>query len=59
MVRATLSTWLRSAEPSSSGGVPTAMNWNRPCATPRTASVVNSRRPAAWLRLTSASSPGS
>ncbi len=33
IVRATASTWRRSAEPSSSGGVPTAMIWNRPCAT--------------------------
>ncbi len=33
IVRATASTWRRSAEPSSSGGVPTAMNWNSPCAT--------------------------
>ena len=30
MVSATASTCERSAEPSSSGGVPTAMNWNRP-----------------------------
>ena len=33
IVRATASTWRRSAEPSSSGGVPTAMIWNRPWAT--------------------------
>ena len=31
MARATVSTWRRSAEPSSSGGVPTAMSWNSPC----------------------------
>ena len=30
IVSATASTCDRSAEPSSSGGVPTAMNWNRP-----------------------------
>ncbi len=35
------------------------MIWNRPCSTPFAASVVNSRRPAAALRLISASSPGS
>ena len=34
-LRAAASTYCRSAEPSSSGGVPTAMNWTRPCATPR------------------------
>ena len=31
---ATARTCLRSAEPSSSGGVPTAMNWNKPWSTP-------------------------
>ncbi len=41
IVRATASTWRRSAEPSSSGGVPTAMIWNRPWATAALASVVN------------------
>ena len=50
MVRATASTYFRSAEPSSSGGVPTAISRNRPWATPLAASVVNSRRPALRLR---------
>ena len=48
-----------SAEPSSSGGVPTAMNWTRPCATPSPASVVKRSRPAAWFFFTISSSPGS
>ena len=51
MERATASTYLRSAEPSSSGGVPTAMSWNRPCSTPSFAEVVNFRRSASMLRL--------
>ena len=59
MVAATASTYLRSAEPSSSGGVPTAMNWMRPCATPSAASVVNWSRPSAWFRCTISSRPGS
>ena len=33
MLRAAASTYCMSAEPSSSGGVPTAMNCNAPCAT--------------------------
>ncbi len=45
IVRATASTWRRSAEPSSSGGVPTAIIWNRPCATAALASVVKVSRP--------------
>ncbi len=59
MVRATESTYCRSAEPSSSDGVPTAMNWKLPWCTPRSASVVNSSRPAARLRVTRVSRPGS
>ena len=59
MVAATASTYLRSAEPSSSGGVPTAMNWMRPCATPSAASVVNMSRPSAWFFRTISSRPGS
>ena len=59
MLLATAITYCMSAEPSSSGGVPTAMNWMRPCATPVAASVVNISRPAAWFFFTSSSSPGS
>ena len=59
MVAATASTYFRSAEPSSSGGVPTAMIWMRPCATPSAASVVNCSRPSAWFFFTRSSSPGS
>ena len=59
IVLATASTCLRSAEPSSSGGVPTAMNTTSAEATAAAMSVVNCSRPAAWLRSTSVSSPGS
>ena len=59
MERATVSTYLRSAEPSSSGGVPTAMSWNSPKSTPSFAEVVNFSRSASMLVLMSASSPGS
>src|SRR6185503_8586992 len=48
-----------SAEPSSEGGVPTAMTWISPCATLAATSVENMRRPACSLRLTIGSSPGS
>ncbi len=48
-----------SALPSSSGGVPTAMNCSAPCATARSTSVVNCSRPAAALRRTIGSRPGS
>ena len=51
MVSATASTCDRSAEPSSSGGVPTAMNWKSPCRTPATASVVNLSRPLSRIAL--------
>jgi hypothetical protein len=44
--RATLSTWVRSAEPSSSAGVPTAMKINSACSTASLAWVLNSKRPA-------------
>jgi hypothetical protein len=50
MLRAAAVTYCRSAEPSSSGGVPTAMNWMVPCATERSMSVVNSSRPAAVVQ---------
>jgi len=56
---ATLSTYFRSALPSSSGGVPTAMNTICPCSMPGAGSVVKSSWPLAWLRLTIGSSPGS
>jgi len=59
IVRAAATTCCRSAEPSSSGGVPTAMNWICPCATLAAASVVKRRRPAARLRATISASPGS
>ena len=56
---AAASTCERSAEPSSSGGVPTAMKitWARSTAGP--SSVVNSRRFCSWLRRTIGSRPGS
>jgi hypothetical protein len=57
--RATASTWRRSAEPSSSGGVPTAIIRNRPWATAAFASVVNESRPFLRLRATRSSRPGS
>ena len=41
MSRAAASTYCMSAEPSSSGGVPTAMNCSMPCATAASTSVVN------------------
>ena len=59
MVRATASTYFRSALPSSSGGVPTAMKMMSPWAMPLAASVVKRRRPAAWLALTIGVRPGS
>ncbi len=59
MLRAAASTYCRSAEPSSSGGVPTAMNCSVPWATATPTSVVNCRRPEAALRWTTLSRPGS
>ena len=59
MVAATPRTYCRSAEPSSSGGVPTAMNWMRPWPTPAAASVVKPSRPSAWFFFTISSRPGS
>ena len=59
MLRAACSTYCMSALPSSSGGVPTAMNCSVPCATAASTSVVKRSRPAAALRRTMASSPGS
>lgn len=59
ITRATSSTWRRSAEPSSSGGVPTAMKTTSAPAIALPTSVVNARRSWRWLRSTSCSSPGS
>ncbi len=59
MLRAASSTYCRSAEPSSSGGVPTAMNWISPCATLAAISVENLSRPAAQLRVMISCKPGS
>ncbi len=59
MVRATANTYCRSALPSSSGGVPTAMKITWPCAIAASASVVKASRNAAWLALTIGSRPGS
>ena len=59
IVRATAITWRRSAEPSSSGGVPTAMIWNSPWATAAFASVEKLRRPFLRLRAISSLRPGS
>ena len=59
MVRATARTYCRSALPSSSGGVPTAMNTTSAWAIASAASVVKCRRPEAWLALTIGSNPGS
>ena len=49
---ATSRTCVRSAEPSSSGGVPTAMKTTSALAIAAAMSVVKRRRPAAWLRAT-------
>ena len=57
--RATARTCWRSAEPSSPGGVPTAMKITRAPRTAASRSVVKVSRPSAWLRCTIGSSPGS
>ena len=59
IVSATPSTCERSADPSSSGGVPTAMNTTSAACTDAATSVVKRRRPCDWLRSTRASRPGS
>ena len=59
MLRAAASTYCMSADPSSSGGVPTAMNCSVPWATAASTSVVNRSRPAVTLRAIIASRPGS
>ncbi len=59
IISATLSTCRRSAEPSSSGGVPTAMNTTSARSIAPATSVVKVSRRWAWFRSTSSSSPGS
>ncbi len=59
MPAAAATTALRSAEPSSSGGVPTAMKMMYDARTAPATSVVKERRPSATFRLTSALRPGS
>ena len=49
----------RSVEPSSRGGVPTAMKTISALATAASSSVVNESRPSATLRATISSRPGS
>ena len=59
IVRATSSTCCRSAEPSSSGGVPTAIKMTSERSTAPPTSVVKRSRPPRWLRSTSGCNPGS
>ncbi len=58
-VSATASTCCRSAEPSSPGGVPTAMKMTSAPRTASATSVVKRMRPSERLRSTSGSRPGS
>jgi len=58
-VFATSSTWLRSAPPSSSGGVPTAMKTTSTLLTTAPKSVPNDRRPARMFFWINVSSSGS
>ena len=58
-VRATSSTYCRSAEPSSSGGVPTAEKTTSTLSRQVVRSVVKWSRPASTFRFTRSSSPGS
>ena len=51
IARAAASTYCRSAEPSSPGGVPTAMICSSPCATLAATSVEKRSRPAASVAL--------
>src|SRR6266511_2465582 len=55
IVRAASSTCCTSAEPSSSGGVPTAMHTTSERSIAPPTSVVNCSRPSRWLRTTSGS----
>ena len=59
MSSATRRTWVMSAEPSSSCGVPTAMNRRSLARTAAASSVVKRSRSSAALRTISSSSPGS
>ena len=59
MSRATRSMKLRSTEPSSSGGVGTAMKMTSDFSTPSAVLAVKLSRPAATFFLTISSSPGS
>ena len=59
IMRPASSTWLKSAEPSSSEGVPTATKMMSPWLTPSAGSIVNRSRPESWLLPTMAASPGS
>ena len=59
MVSAAMRTYCRSASPSTPDGVPTAMKTNSASARPASYDVVKSRRPAATLRRTTSSRPGS
>ena len=58
-VRATSSTYFKSALPSSSGGVPTALNKTSTSSRHSVRSVVKCNLPACWLRWTISSRPGS
>ena len=58
-VRATSSTYFRSALPSSSGGVPTALKTTSTSSITSARSVEKLRRPSRWLRSTISSRPGS
>lgn len=58
-VRATASTYCKSAEPSSSGGVPTALNTISTLLRTLARSVVKLRRPSRWFLSTISSRPGS
>ena len=58
-VLATASTYFKSAEPSSSGGVPTAEKTTSTSSSTVRKSVVKFSRPAATLRRTISSNPGS
>ena len=58
-VRATASTYCRSAEPSSSGGVPTALKTISTSSRMLARSVVNLSLPSRWFLRTISSRPGS
>ena len=58
-VLATAKTYFKSALPSSSGGVPTALNTTSTLSKQLDKSVVKCNRPASTLRFTNSSKPGS